>query len=153
MSAQRKGERVSHMLGLFIGGLVGASVFTFHYAKGTSYLSDNPEACANCHVMNQHLDAWSKSSHHGVATCNDCHTPHAWLEKYWTKARNGYHHSVAFTKGGFLEPIQITEANRRITEASCRNCHSDMVQMIDRHGIGSNMMSCLRCHNDVGHSR
>ena len=85
-------------MGLLLGGLVGASGFTFHYARGTSYLTNNAEACTNCHVMDQYLDAWSKSSHHAVASCNDCHTPHALLPKYWTKAKNDFHHSVALLR-------------------------------------------------------
>ena len=36
---------------LGIPGGVGA--FTFVYAKGFSYLSSDPRACVNCHVMNQ----------------------------------------------------------------------------------------------------
>jgi cytochrome c nitrite reductase small subunit len=35
-----------------LGGLiVGLGAYTFLYAKGYSYLTNNPEACTNCHVM------------------------------------------------------------------------------------------------------
>ena len=60
------------LLGIFIG--LGA--FTFGYGKGWSYLSSNPAACANCHVMQGHYDSWQNSSHRHVAVCNDCHLPH-----------------------------------------------------------------------------
>ena len=30
---------------------------------GASYLTDDPAACANCHVMQEHFDAWPRSSH------------------------------------------------------------------------------------------
>ena len=68
--------------GLLLGALILAGIaigiggFTFVYARGYSYLTNDPAACANCHIMKEHFAAWSKSSHRAVATCNDCHTPH-----------------------------------------------------------------------------
>jgi cytochrome c nitrite reductase small subunit len=67
------------------------------YARGGSYLTDDPAACANCHVMREQYDGWIAASHRAVAVCNDCHTPPGLLGKYATKARNGFWHSVAFT--------------------------------------------------------
>ena len=61
---------------LFAGLLgipIGVGAFTFVYAKGGSYMTNDPQACANCHIMHDHYDAWMKSSHHSVATCNDQH--------------------------------------------------------------------------------
>jgi hypothetical protein len=34
-----------------IGAAMGLGLFTFWYAKGASYLGNDPETCANCHVM------------------------------------------------------------------------------------------------------
>src|SRR5688572_32577853 len=42
----------------------------------------------------EHFDAWNKSSHRAVATCNDCHTPHNLVGKYTVKAKNGFWHSL-----------------------------------------------------------
>ncbi|MET0406683.1 MAG: NapC/NirT family cytochrome c, partial [Cystobacter sp.] len=92
------------VLSVVIGAAVGMGGFTFAYAKGASYLTDDPAACANCHVMNDQYAGWIKSSHHTVAVCNDCHTPHGFFGKYMSKALNGWHHSVAFTSGDFHEP-------------------------------------------------
>ena len=75
------------------GILLGVAGYTFHYAKGTSYLSNNPLACVNCHVMQEHYDSWVKSSHRAIATCNDCHVPHTFPEKYLAKLINGWNHS------------------------------------------------------------
>jgi hypothetical protein len=36
------------LLGVVIGVAVGIGVYTFAYAKGWSYLTDDPAACANC---------------------------------------------------------------------------------------------------------
>jgi cytochrome c nitrite reductase small subunit len=133
-----------------LGGAMGLGAFTFAFAEGAAYLTNRPEACANCHVMREHLAAWRKSSHHAVAVCNDCHAPPGGLPKYWTKAVNGFFHSMAFTSGDFHEPIGITERNRRVTEAQCRRCHGAVVAAIDLHG-GDDGMKCLRCHGSVGH--
>jgi cytochrome c nitrite reductase small subunit len=133
------------------GAIAGVGGYTFVYARGASYLSDNPAVCANCHVMGGHYDAWIKSPHHGVATCNDCHTPHTFFGKYFTKARNGYHHSLAFTLGNFHEPIEITPTNRAVTEAACRHCHADVVATIDHQPQPGRALSCIRCHAGVGH--
>jgi cytochrome c nitrite reductase small subunit len=140
-------------IGIAIGIPAGLGIFTFIYAEGASYLTNDPRACANCHVMQEHYDGWAKSSHHAVATCNDCHAPASFVGKYQTKATNGYHHSMAFTMGGFHEPIQITPRNHEITETACRKCHADIVAAIDGfHGKGKEL-SCVRCHSSVGHLR
>ena len=91
----------SLILEIAIGMVVGIGVYTFLYAKGASYLTNNPAACANCHIMQEHYDGWLKSSHRAVATCNDCHTPANFIRKYVTKASNGFWHSFAFTTGRF----------------------------------------------------
>jgi cytochrome c nitrite reductase small subunit len=101
--------------------------------------------------MQEVYDAYQRASHHAVAVCNDCHTPENFVGKYVAKARNGWHHSVAFTSGDFHEPIQITPGNRAITEARCRGCHAFIVEAIDAHAEDGQMRPCLQCHRDVGH--
>ncbi len=144
------------LAGLGIGAAAGIGGYTFIYAKGFSYMTNDPAACANCHVMQDHFDAWRKSSHHAVATCNDCHTPHNFVGKWVTKGLNGYHHSLAFTTGNFPEPIQIKARNKAVTEQACRYCHADIVAGIDHPRINpagepGEPMSCIRCHASVGH--
>lgn len=129
-----------------IGAAIGLGVFTFVYARGTSYLGSDPAACANCHIMQEHYAAWQKSSHHTAAGCNDCHAPPGGFAKYRVKAINGYRHSYAFTTGDFVEPLQITPANRAVTETQCRRCHADIVA-----AMGTGEISCIRCHDSVGH--
>lgn len=139
------------MLAGSFGIFIGLGAFTFYYAKGYSYLTNDPRACANCHVMQSHFDAWVKSSHRSVAACNDCHTPKNLFGKYYVKSRNGFWHSYYFTVGGFHEPILIKPGNRRVTEQRCRDCHADITQAIDPfHGAGKTL-DCLRCHANVGH--
>ena len=144
------------LIALLIGAAAGVGFFTLGYAETTSYLSNDPIACANCHVMQGHLDAWVKSSHGKFATCNDCHTPHDPAGKYYCKARNGFFHSLHFTTGQFPDNIRITEYNRGVTEGACRYCHADIVHQIDRRPVGDasvEVVSCIRCHSTVGHDR
>lgn len=139
------------VLGVLAGLVIGLGMYTFVYAKGYSYLTTDPQACTNCHVMQEHFDAWQKSSHRSVATCSDCHTPHNPLTKYLVKAENGFFHSLAFTSGRFPDTISIRPRDARVTEGTCRHCHEEITTAI----IGAHSskdMSCIRCHFNVGHS-
>jgi cytochrome c nitrite reductase small subunit len=130
---------------------LGIGSYTFFYAKGWSYFTNNPAACANCHIMQTHYDAWVKSSHRAVATCNDCHTPPDLIGKYYTKADHGFWHSYAFTTGDFHEPIFMKARSRAIVQASCRRCHGQIVEAIESPDPHRGLMDCLRCHGTVGH--
>jgi cytochrome c nitrite reductase small subunit len=132
-----------------LGLAAGVGGYAFAYAKGTSYLGNDPATCANCHVMSGHLEGWQQSSHHAVATCNDCHTPATPVGKYLTKATNGYHHSMAFTLGGFPDVIRARPESREVVEGQCRHCHADVVDAMTAGGE----VSCIRCHPSVGHLR
>jgi cytochrome c nitrite reductase small subunit len=142
-------------LAVSLGAVAGIGGYTFIYARGASYMTNDARACANCHVMQSHYDGWLKASHRSVATCNDCHTPPGLVPKYMTKASNGFWHSFAFTTGRFPEPLRIKPHNREITEQACRKCHSDTVIAMSgppAHGAGAST-SCIRCHVSVGHLR
>jgi len=138
-----------------LGLALGLGAFTFGYARGGSYLTNDPAACANCHVMAEHFAAWQRASHRAVATCNDCHTPHNLVGKYVTKARNGFWHSFYFTTGRYPDPLRITPRNHDVTEAACRFCHQEIVSAIDpataNTAHASDKLSCVRCHTYVGH--
>jgi cytochrome c nitrite reductase small subunit len=158
-----------------LGAAAGLGLYTFGMARGYSYLTNDPAACANCHIMSEHLGAWMKASHRAVATCNDCHTPHNLVGKYAVKARNGFWHSFYFTTGRYPDPLRITESNRVVTEQACRYCHAEITEAIDHEpapsarrgsthtvsvqpasaGTGANAasepISCVRCHRYVGH--
>src|SRR5205823_3023502 len=64
-----------------VGTLLGTGAFTVRYAEGFSYLSNDPKACVNCHIMRDQYDGWQKASHHAVASpllnvaraCQTCH--------------------------------------------------------------------------------
>jgi cytochrome c nitrite reductase small subunit len=144
--------KIGLALGIMAGAAAGVGSFTFMYAKGYSYLSNNPAACANCHIMHEQFDGWTKSSHKAVATCNDCHTPHSSIAaKYASKAVNGFWHSFGFTTGRFPEPIRITRRNFEVLEDACRYCHAALTEAIEGAHDSGSKTKCTHCHNRIGH--
>jgi cytochrome c nitrite reductase small subunit len=165
MQARRKaaiaglaGVALSALVGVFLG----AGAYTVHHAEGLSYLSNDPEACVNCHIMREQYDGWQKGSHHAVATCNDCHVPHDLIGKYLTKIEHGYRHSKGFTFQDFHEPIRMKASSRRIVNHNCVGCHEGVLAEVQplfeqsEHGPagepgGGAAFDCLHCHAGVGH--
>jgi cytochrome c nitrite reductase small subunit len=145
--------RLRVLLSVLVGLLVGVGFFTFHFAQGLAYFSNDPNACANCHIMRDHLDSWQKSSHHARAVCNDCHTPHSLLSKLITKADNGWNHSMKFTLRTYGDPIRIRSVNAEKLQENCLRCHLEMVSEIPSLSARANAGEtyCIRCHAGVGH--
>lgn len=140
------------LLGVFAAIPLGMGSFTFMYAEGLSYLSADPKACVNCHIMRPQYDSWQKASHHNVAVCVDCHLPHSLVPKYISKTDNGYRHSKGFTLQDFHEPIMITEKNKRILQENCLACHEQMVHdLVPGATFDIDVVYCIHCHQSVGH--
>jgi cytochrome c nitrite reductase small subunit len=143
------------------GALVAASAFTFQYADGLTYLSNDPTACTNCHIMRDAFDGWLHGPHHTVATCNDCHVPNdSLLRKLAVKTEHGYRHSKAFTLGNFTEPIRATPSSRAVIIENCNRCHSSIGidTTTHAHRLGASAgtdglegVDCLHCHAGAGH--
>lgn len=142
---------VGSLLGVAIGLALGIGAYTFVYARGASYLTDDPAACANCHVMDEQYSGWIKSSHRSAAVCNDCHTPSGIVAKYATKASNGFWHSYAFTTGDFPDPIQIKPRNREVANDACRKCHAELTLAMEGPHGNHDRILCVSCHRSVGH--
>jgi cytochrome c nitrite reductase small subunit len=143
--------RTAIVLAALLGLLAGIGGFTFLYAEGLSYMSDDARVCVNCHIMQPQYDSWQKSSHHAVATCVACHLPHGLIAKYVSKAENGYHHSKAFTLQNFHEPIVITPKASRILQNNCLACHAGLVHEQVVRADTSGEVQCVHCHRSVGH--
>jgi cytochrome c nitrite reductase small subunit len=140
------------LLFVLLGVPAGVGAFTFVYAKGLSYLSTDPRACINCHIMNTQYDAWLKSGHRHVAGCVDCHLPHEGLAKWVAKSEHGFRHSVAFTLQNFKEPIEITPRDRVIVQANCVRCHEAFVHAVFvSPGPAGGELRCMHCHAGAGH--
>ena len=161
---------IPSLLLVAVGILAGVGGYTFYYAKGASYFSNDPKACMNCHVMQDQFDSWVKSSHHAAAGCNDCHVPHELPWKYINKGLNGWNHSKAFTLQNFPEPIRITPRNLDALQRNCVYCHDVVVseilnpphlaprlsgrQALPQGGRGRGergAQRCTECHRGVGH--
>jgi len=145
-------ERLVVALVCLLGIPAGVGAFTFVYAKGFSYLSPDPRACVNCHIMNQQYDGWLKSGHRHAATCVECHLPHAGIMKWVAKAEHGFRHSAAFTLQNFKEPIEITPKDRDLVRVNCVRCHEALVDaVVEPGGHGRGTLDCLHCHAGAGH--
>ena len=69
-------KRLRLIASLLVGTLVGVGFVTFDHAEGLSYLSTDPAACANCHIMEPQYASWQKRQpSRAVAGCVDCHLP------------------------------------------------------------------------------
>ncbi|PLX01831.1 MAG: cytochrome c nitrite reductase small subunit [Marinilabiliales bacterium] len=146
---------------VLIGLIIGLFLYIFYVSNAVSYLSDNPETCINCHVMNSQYDSWNHSSHRERANCNDCHVPHNNVfNKYFFKAKDGMRHATMFTLR--LEPqvIQIKEAGIEVVQDNCIRCHSNLItdhRMLGLHNDYNNFREeerkCWECHREVPHGR
>jgi len=143
-----------------LGVLIGLGLLIFRVSNASSYLSDNPNACINCHVMTPQFATWQRSSHARVATCNDCHVPYDnFFRTYAFKASDGARHAFMFTFR--LEPqvIRIKEAGINVVQENCIRCHYNFTNETSlvsvtgesvKHGEGK---FCWDCHRETPHGR
>ena len=137
---------------ILLGITVGAGVFVAHISRATSYLSDEPETCINCHVMATQYVTWQHSSHGRVATCNDCHVPHTSLPAHFAfKAKDGLWHATVFTMRWEPQVIRLSKGAVAVVEDNCRRCHADLLQNVQlaAHSLGD--LRCWECHREVPH--
>lgn len=145
---------------VLMGVFFGLAAYAIYISKAPSYLSDNPETCINCHVMNPQFNDWAHSSHRNVATCNDCHVPHDNIfSKYLFKAKDGLRHATIFTLRSEPQVIYILDEGKRAVQANCVRCHERTTGM---EYLGSVLPGyhnhlqerhCLDCHRETPHSR
>jgi cytochrome c nitrite reductase small subunit len=145
---------VLFLAGFFVG-LVG---LVAHVSRATSYLSDDPATCVNCHVMAPEYVTWANSAHRRAATCNDCHVPHDnYLRHYAFKASDGARHAFMFTFR--LEPqvIRIHPAGQRVVQQNCVRCHTGALQATGLAAVrgddtqGADGLRCWDCHRETPH--
>jgi cytochrome c nitrite reductase small subunit len=144
------------LLGIF-GGIIAV---IFRISNTSSYLSDDPLTCMNCHVMASQFATWQHGSHARVATCNDCHVPHDnFIRTYLFKAQDGMRHATIFTLR--LEPqvIKIKEEGIKAVQENCIRCHEQLVERTKLDAVsGSNRNHgkdrlCWDCHRETPHGR
>lgn len=151
------------ILPLFVVGgiIVGLGGYTVYMSRAHSYLSDDPAACVNCHIMAPYYQSWNHSSHAQWATCNDCHVPQDNVfNKYVFKAKDGLYHAAVFTVNGEPDVIRPREESYEVIMNNCIRCHTQLntefvkTGMIDycdvKEGKGK---ACWDCHTQIPHTK
>ncbi|WP_109830432.1 cytochrome c nitrite reductase small subunit [Reichenbachiella versicolor] len=145
---------------ILLGAISGLGVYIVNISNATSYLSDDPKTCINCHVMTAEYITWDHSSHREVATCNDCHVPHDNVfNKYYFKAKDGLYHASIFTMRMEPQAIVMKEASAEVVQSNCVRCHKEqvtdakMASWVFNHEESRTERTCWECHQYVPHGR
>ncbi|MEG0926718.1 cytochrome c nitrite reductase small subunit [Chryseobacterium sp.] len=142
-----------------VGVLIGLTGYVFYISKAYSYLSDNPKACVNCHIMAPEYATWFHSSHGRVTNCNDCHVPHDNIaRKYYFKAMDGMRHASMFALRMEPQVITIKEAGETVVQENCIRCHGTLNSVVSTGNVTAEMAHenngklCWDCHREIPHS-
>ena len=145
---------------VLLGAIVGLGIYIAKLANVTSYLTDDPRACINCHVMTPQYITWNHSSHREVATCNDCHVPQDNIFKqYAFKAKDGLYHAAMYTLRAEPEAIVMHQAGQEAVQNNCIRCHVDQVtdakmqSWTATHTSDRMERTCWECHRETPHGR
>ena len=144
--------------------LFAIATFCFAYivytSKMASYLSSDPKACINCHVMNTQYATWQHSAHRERATCVECHLPtDNVFDKYLAKTIDGWRHSVAFTNHLHKNTIKISDYGARRVQKNCISCHESVTSQIISNAENNHSFKkigdrkCWECHKSVPHGK
>jgi len=140
--------------------MTGLGFFMAKEAEVVSYMSDDPLACVNCHVMTSVYNSWQHSSHREWASCNDCHVPQDnILNKYYFKAKDGLFHASVFTLRAEPEVMFMREASEEVVQDNCMRCHIQQVTQtkydgyINDHAANRTDRKCWECHKEVPHGK
>lgn len=145
---------------ILLGITTGILIYTLLISNAVSYLSDDPKACVNCHIMVPQYATWSHSSHREKANCNDCHVPHDNLfRKYFFKAKDGMRHASIFTLRKEPQVIRIHDEGKFVVQENCIRCHSTInenVSTIEANELAvmhNDQKLCWECHREVPHGK
>jgi len=145
---------------IVFGTIIGLGIYTFKISNAVSYLSDSPDTCINCHVMNSQYASWNHSAHRQFASCNDCHVPHTNpVSKYFFKAMDGARHATIFTLRNEPQVIRIKEAGKSVVQENCKRCHGKMNSAVNTIHVSTTTAHldegklCWECHREVPHGK
>lgn len=151
------------ILPLFIlaGVIVGLGGYTVYMSRAHSYLSDDPSACVNCHIMAPYYQSWNHSSHASWATCNDCHVPQDNIvNTYAFKAMDGLYHAAVFSLKGEPQVIRPRSASYQVIMDNCIRCHTQLNTEFVKTGMISYAdvengqgKACWDCHTQIPHTK
>lgn len=146
---------------ILVGIFFGLGFYILYISNAVSYLSDDPRACINCHVMTPEYATWERGSHgRNVATCNDCHVPQDNIfRKLYFKAQDGLRHATIFTLRAEPQVIQIKDAGKAVVQENCIRCHSNYLHPASLRSINAKAIYedqeqlCWDCHRNTPHGR
>ena len=145
---------------VILGSIVGLGLFLAKESEIVSYMTDDPQACVNCHVMTSEYNSWMHSSHREVASCNSCHVPQDNIfSAYYFKAKDGLYHSYIFTMRKEPQVIRMLEASQEVVQQNCIHCHQDqlidpkLASWSDSHKENRTERACWSCHMEVPHGK
>ena len=141
------------------GVIVGGGIFFLYMLRAHTYLTDDPAACVNCHIMGPYYATWFHGAHARNATCNDCHVPHENAFKKWAfKGMDGMRHVSVFLVRGEEQVLQANDKSAEVIMNNCIRCHTQLNTEFVSTGRIDFMMSkvgegkaCWDCHRDVSH--
>lgn len=131
-----------------LGALAGAFLVFLTVSDFPIYLSDSPEMCASCHVMQPEYESWEHGAHRDLK-CVECHLPHDNPVRYWAfKARDGAWDAYVYYTGKEPPVIQLKERSKKGVEANCEHCHENAVGYLEAMGTDR---WCGDCHREAIH--
>jgi len=131
-----------------VGIAIGTAILLVRIANATSYLSDDPLTCINCHVMTDAYASWQRGSHGRVTVCVDCHVPHSnVVAKYAFKSRDGMRHSYVFTMRTEPQVLELSAGAAPVVQVNCVRCHGQQFAMIRL--ADTTERRCWDCHQGV----
>ena len=156
----KKGTPLRSFAVFSIAAVLGIGFFLMKEGEVVSYLSDDPQACVNCHVMTPVYNSWMHSSHREWASCNGCHVPQGnVVNAYYFKAMDGLYHASIFTARAEPEVIFMREGSQEVVQNNCIRCHVQQVTQtkydgfIDNHAENRTSRQCWSCHKEIPHGR
>lgn len=126
------------VLGVCLVALVGSG-----YAMRAT---DTPQFCGSCHTMEEQVRSHTRSLHAKLA-CNECHAPHALLEKIPFKTAAGLHDMYRTVAKQLSDVVHASKDQKEVVQENCYRCHRPTVE-------NTNMTSkkyCIECHRSVPH--
>jgi len=155
-------SRKHKIIAIIIAGTIcGISAYTMYASRFTSYLSDEPSTCVNCHIMSPYYATWNHSSHGRNTTCNDCHVPHENAARKWMfKGMDGMRHASVFMMKGEPQVIQAIDESASVIMNNCIRCHEQLnTEFVKTGKINYKMVTesagkaCWDCHREVPHGK
>ena len=148
------------IIAIVLLGVIGGNGMLFLYVlRAHTYLSDDPAACVNCHIMAPYYATWFHSSHSRDATCNDCHVPHENVVKKWVfKGMDGMRHVAVYLAKGESQVLQAIPESSKVIMNNCIRCHTQLNTEFVKTGRVDYMLTqvgegkaCWDCHRDIPH--